>query len=1393
MTVPANTNVTNLVATFTASAKASVTVGTTLQTSGATPNTFASPLTYTVTAEDGTVKTYIVTVNVMQPLSNACDITAFSFTNPAVSGSFNGTNITLTVPTNTNVTNLVATFTASAKATVKVGSTLQSSGATPNTFASPLTYIVTAEDGTVKNYIVTVIVQAKSLILWSSDFSDVATDWIIADNSGTAGSLNWVIATTKPTTFSADGKAWTNSFTNFNSISKGNYAVVDGSNPGAGVRDAIITCKTPFSTLGVSNVVLKFSQLYARFTDEAVVEVSTNNSTWTTYKYNNKYTANKSSTNPESVSIDISSVASNAGQVWIRFVYKGTPGDYDYGWFIDDVSVEEIPQNDLSMLGVFVKNRTESIQSCMTSSEELGMYIINKGLTTYNTGAISINYKINTNSIVTEQANFLNYKTLAPKATLAYGDTALCFFATKLDLSQASSYAIKTFTSLPSDVVRLNDTMVKSISNKTPTIVSPSSPYTENFENQSLNGFTNISVSGGYKFGLTTTPNTLVTTGTSNSAYACLGIIEGKNVSDDWTFSPCLDLKAGNTYTLSFYSRLVKDMTTPAVYNFAANLEVKLGTSASIAAMTKQVVASKALNANDTYELTTITFKPDADGVYNLGFHVVNTDAAKIAAVRLDDISLTAKSSACDITEFSFTNPAVTGSITGTNIALTVSANTNVTNLIATFTASANATVTVGSTTQTSGSTPNTFASPLTYTVTAQDGTIKTYTVTVTVSQSLSSACDITAFSFANPSVTGTINANNITLTVPSGTNVTNLIATFTSSAKSNVKIGGTVQVSGTTPNNFTSPLTYTVTAEDGTIKTYIVIVNISTAPSSACDITSFGISNPSVTGNINGSAITLIVPANTNLTSLIASFTASANATVKVGNVIQVSGSTSNNFTNVLQYVVTAQDGTTSKMYTVTVNINTGNLSNAKDLLTFGFTNPAMTAIINGNNISANAPAGTDMTSLVAIFTVSASATVSINSIVQVSGKNVNDFTKVITYTITAEDGTTKTYTVTINLDATLSSANDLLTFGFTTPAAGGIINGTAVTVTVPAGTDVTKLMAKYSVSPFATVKVGAVQQASNQTLNDFTNTVLYTVTAQDGSTKVYTVLVKVSTSTGSSAKELLSFGILTPAAISGKITGTEVVINVLKGTDVTNMKVIFDVSSGAQLTVTGTTLTSMVSTLNFSNPVTVTVVAADGTTKNYTVTVNVPKSSDKLIVFYKITQPYVVAKIDTTKKEILLELPYGTALAGLDPVFAVSNKASLYIGNVLQISGSAQVDFSNTVVYTVVAENGSKVNYTVVIKFLPKSTLGIEENSNTRLAIYPNPSTGIFQLEASEGALEFVITDVLGKVVYSYGNGSYVSEGVEFNLADFGKGMYFATVKTNNETKLIKLEVIE
>jgi hypothetical protein len=63
-------------------------------------------------------------------------------------------------------------------------------------------------------------------------------------------------------------------------------------------------------------------------------------------------------------------------------------------------------------------------------------------------------------------------------------------------------------------------------------------------------------------------------------------------------------------------------------------------------------------------------------------------------------------------------------------------------------------------------------------------------------------------------------------VTVPPSSNVKTLIATFTVSADATVKVGDKDQVSGATKNDFTAPVTYTVTAQDGTTKTYKVTVS---------------------------------------------------------------------------------------------------------------------------------------------------------------------------------------------------------------------------------------------------------------------------------------------------------------------------------------------------------------------------------------------------------------------------------------------------------------------------------------------------------------------------------------------------------------------------------------
>jgi hypothetical protein len=93
-----------------------------------------------------------------------------------------------------------------------------------------------------------------------------------------------------------------------------------------------------------------------------------------------------------------------------------------------------------------------------------------------------------------------------------------------------------------------------------------------------------------------------------------------------------------------------------------------------------------------------------------------------------------------------------------------------------------------------------------------------------------STAKAITAFSFQalNPAVPGAIDqdAHTVALTVPFGTDVKHLVATFTTTGAS-VKVGSTTQTSGSTVNDFTDPVTYTVTAGDSSTQDYTVTVTV--------------------------------------------------------------------------------------------------------------------------------------------------------------------------------------------------------------------------------------------------------------------------------------------------------------------------------------------------------------------------------------------------------------------------------------------------------------------------------------------------------------------------------------------------------------------------------------
>jgi len=144
------------------------------------------------------------------------------------------------------------------------------------------------------------------------------------------------------------------------------------------------------------------------------------------------------------------------------------------------------------------------------------------------------------------------------------------------------------------------------------------------------------------------------------------------------------------------------------------------------------------------------------------------------------------------------------------------------------------------------------FTSPVTYTVTAEDGTPQIWTVTVNVLTSYSSAKEIITFTVPGQVGNSVIDntAHTVAISMPwnsASSILTSLTPTITTSPFSTIApLSGAVQ-------DFTAPVIYTVTAQDGTTQDYTVSVIIAPVPAGAqC-------SNP-IPYNINSGEVTHLV-----------------------------------------------------------------------------------------------------------------------------------------------------------------------------------------------------------------------------------------------------------------------------------------------------------------------------------------------------------------------------------------------------------------------------------------------------------------------------------------------------------------------------------------------------
>ncbi|BAV94109.1 DUF5018 domain-containing protein [Ichthyobacterium seriolicida] len=432
------------------------------------------------------------------------------------------------------------------------------------------------------------------------------------------------------------------------------------------------------------------------------------------------------------------------------------------------------------------------------------------------------------------------------------------------------------------------------------------------------------------------------------------------------------------------------------------------------------------------------------------------------------------------------------------------------------------------------------------YTVTAQDSQTREYTVSV--SKELSNEKDIKSFLFEdskNPGKNlggdcsaGAINSTGsadvaVEVVIPNTADLNGLIPTITYSDDAQVSPANLA------PQSFTrsTPVDYTVTAQDGTERNY----NITIISRRGVDITSFKIKQsdhtPPSTSNVRmtGTEVSGNISSNAGSNTIDIALDGQDDPSVNLKPEILVSpGATVNpdskvqttfTYGTAQTYTVTAEDGTTQKTYQATVR-SSSKLKSFKFKTSDG-TNQStgkivqdISGTITGNTVTVNVPHDAVVTALTPDIEVYKGATITTPS----GGANTaQDFSSQKTYTVTAQDGTTIDYTVTVTKEAEPTISE----FKFTTASnmsknLGNDITGTItqnsgntpgeIVLKVPHNADLNSLTPTITTSSGATAYKGTGTNSANSS-NNFTNSHSapeeYSAVDSAGGRKVYNVRV--------------------------------------------------------------------------------------------------------------------------------------------------------------------------------------------------------------------------------------------------------------------------------------------
>ena len=457
-----------------------------------------------------------------------------------------------------------------------------------------------------------------------------------------------------------------------------------------------------------------------------------------------------------------------------------------------------------------------------------------------------------------------------------------------------------------------------------------------------------------------------------------------------------------------------------------------------------------------------------------------------------------------------------------------------------------------------------------------------------------------------------------ISFTLPAGAKVEDLVIVYTVNQKAKVITDVT-----NTKYQLTTPALVEVQSESGTKRKYYVIISIEVVKASTKQITSFRFTKADNT-SLSEDKVATISEATKTITLTLPNGTLvkSLKPTIEHDGIsVNPQSGVAQDFTTIVDYEVTAQDGT-KQTYTVTV---TATGSPAKSITSFKFTKTDNSALLEEK-------VGTisEATKTITVDLPFGTAVASLKPAIEHEGKSikpqsgvVQDFTDAVGYEVTAEDGTKQTYTVRVNV--ALSPVKSITSFKFT----------------------------KTDNSALPEDQVATIYETS----------------------KTITLTLPFGTD-AKSLKPSIEHGgksIKPPNGVAQNFAPTDYVV------ESGDQQVLFTVLKYIQYEVT----------------------AEDGTTQSYNLSIKIVRHFDNSIDNFQFTKAdnptfptdyKETSVIEETTKTITVTVPFGTERNGLVPTIA-------YVGKSINPASKTKQDFTQPVTYTVTAHNNSQAIYTVIV----------------------------------------------------------------------------------------------